>query len=177
MRRSAPSFRRVSNNTGRSSLYGRRSGKVKSQWRLENANAPLVHRQRGSHFGALTKELLFLFFGKRYGGSVQVVISAYHVNRSGLNLLLQDRFGGAQTLYHIIYVRFDGRFHVRPASGLHRGPDGGHERVDVRGRFSVGIDSFLGRLDRAAALMAQNDDELSAQVLDRILNAGKGVIV
>src|SRR5437868_2230138 len=140
MRRSAPSFRRVSNNTGRSSLCGRRSSKVK--------------RQPSSHFGASTKELLFLFFGKRYGGSIQVVISAYHINRSGLNLLLQDRFGGAQPFYHIIYVRFDGRFHVRPTSSLHGWLDGGDERVDVRGRFSVRIDSFFGRLHRAAALMA-----------------------
>src|SRR5512133_1892472 len=136
MRRSAPSFRRASNNTGRGSLYGRRSDKVKRQLRLsENASASAATPIAALR--ASTKELLFLFSGKRYGGSIQVVISAYHVNRSGLNLRLQDRFGGTQPFYHIIYVRFDGRFHVRPASSLHGWLDGGNERVDVRGRFSL----------------------------------------
>src|ERR1700726_1514605 len=121
--------------------------------------------------------LVFLFLSKGYGAGVQVVIRTYHSNRSSLDFLLKDGFGGAQAVHHIVSIRFDSGFHAGATSSLHRGLYGGDDRIDVRRGFSFRVKGFLGRLDRAAALVTQNDDELGAQMLDRILDAAEDVII
>ena len=67
--------------------------------------------------------LLFLFLGENHRASVQVVVTAYHFSRSGLDCLFQDRFRRAQALRDIFNIRFYGGFEVGTASRLHRGLD------------------------------------------------------
>jgi hypothetical protein len=120
---------------------------------------------------------VFLFLGENHRASVQVVVTAYHFSRSGLDCLFQDRFRRAQALRDIFNIRFYGGFEIGTASRLHRGLDGGNDRIDVRRGLRLLVESFLRGLDCTATLVAQNDNKPGAKVLDRVLDTAEGVIV